>query len=109
MILPRTRRDPTGPPSLRQIPNRSSQRNIGRIAMANFHIIAGADARPVFPVVRKIGLADLKYALAAGIDDFKAMPSHIVFIGLIYPIVGIIITRMAMGLDTLPLMFPLAA
>jgi uncharacterized membrane protein len=77
--------------------------------MANFHVIAGADARPVFPVVRKIGLSDLRYALAAGIDDFKAMPSHIVFIGLIYPIVGIVITRMAMGLDTLPLLFPLAA
>src|SRR5262249_3972034 len=53
--------------------------------------------------------ADLRYALAAGIDDFKAMPSHIVFIGLIYPIVGIVITRMAMRLDTLPLLFPLAA
>jgi uncharacterized membrane protein len=77
--------------------------------MSNFHVIAGADARPVFPTVRKIGLRDLKGALAAGIDDFKTMPSHIVFIGMIYPIVGIVITRMAMGADTLPLLFPLAA
>jgi uncharacterized membrane protein len=77
--------------------------------MANFHVIAGADARPVFPVVRKIGLRDLWDALAAGIDDFKAMPSHVVFIGLIYPILGIVITRMAMGADTLALVFPLAA
>jgi uncharacterized membrane protein len=77
--------------------------------MANFHVIAGADASPVFPRVRRIGLRDLRYALAAGVDDFKAMPSHVVFIGMIYPIVGIIITRAAMGLDTLPLLFPLAA
>jgi uncharacterized membrane protein len=77
--------------------------------MANFHVIAGADARPVFPTVRKIGFGDLRAALAAGIDDFKTMPSHIVFIGMIYPIVGIVITRMAMGADTLPLLFPLAA
>jgi len=77
--------------------------------MTNFHVIAGAGTRPVFPAIRKIGLGDLRSALAEGIDDFKTMPSHIVFIGLIYPIVGIIITRMAMGADTLPLLFPLAA
>jgi uncharacterized membrane protein len=77
--------------------------------MTNFHVIAGADAHPVFPAVRKIGLTDLRAALAAGIDDFKAMPSHVVFIGMIYPIVGIVITRMAMGMDTLALLFPLAA
>lgn len=77
--------------------------------MATFHIIAGAGTRPVFPIVRKIGLADLRYALAAGIDDFKHMPSHIVFISLIYPLVGIVLCRILMGADTLSLLFPLAA
>jgi uncharacterized membrane protein len=77
--------------------------------MTNFHVIAGASARPIFPMVRKIGLADLHYALAAGIDDFKAMPSHLVFISLIYPLVGIVLCRVAMGVDTLSLVFPLAA
>jgi uncharacterized membrane protein len=77
--------------------------------MATFHIIAGADARPAFPIVRKVGITDLRYALAAGIDDFKHMPSHLVFISLIYPLVGIVLCRILMGADTLSLVFPLAA
>jgi uncharacterized membrane protein len=43
----------------------------------------------VYPNVRKITLADLKEAVSKGIDDFRAMPSHLFFLGLIYPIVGI--------------------
>jgi uncharacterized membrane protein len=77
--------------------------------MADFHVIAGGTARPQFPSVRRIGLRDLWQSLAAGFDDFYAMPSHVVFVGLIYPIVGIIITRIALGADVLPLVFPLAA
>jgi uncharacterized membrane protein len=76
--------------------------------MPTFHVIAGASAVPEYPTVNKIGVRDLKAALAAGVDDFKAMPSHLVFIGLIYPIVGIALTRAAMGASTLPLLFPLA-
>jgi uncharacterized membrane protein len=83
--------------------------NEGRIAMATFHVMSGADTQPVLPIVRKIGLADLRYALAAGIDDFKHMPSHIVFLSLIYPLVGIVLCRFLMGVDTLSLIFPLAA
>ena len=43
----------------------------------------------VYPNVRKIGALDLKRALAEGLDDFLAKPSHLVLLGLIYPLVGI--------------------
>jgi len=76
--------------------------------MTDFHVIAGGTARPEFPSVRKIGVNDLKAALADGFGDFYAMPSHVVFIGMIYPIVGIVLTRVALGADVLPLVFPLA-
>jgi hypothetical protein len=56
--------------------------------MPTFHVIAGPDATPDYPVVRKIGPADLKDALARGIDDFWAIPTSLIFLGLIYPIVG---------------------
>src|SRR6202011_5507487 len=56
--------------------------------MPKFHVIAGPDATPAYPIVRKIGPADLKDALAKGVDDFWAMPTSLVFLGLIYPIVG---------------------
>jgi len=52
---------------------------------------------------------DLKDALAKGIDYFYSMPTHAVFLCLIYPILGLILFRLAVGYDVLPLLFPLAA
>jgi uncharacterized membrane protein len=50
--------------------------------------MSGPDETPAHPIVRKIGISDLKYALTNGVDDFLAMPSSLFFLGLIYPIVG---------------------
>ncbi len=72
------------------------------------HVIAGTDLE-AHPQVRKIEFADLKDALARGLDDFRAMPSHAVFLCLIYPIVGFLLARWVLGANVLPLLFPLAA
>jgi uncharacterized membrane protein len=77
--------------------------------MPQAHVITGATDSSAAPQIRKIGIADLKYALRRGLDDFLAMPSHAVFLCLIYPVVGIALARMAMGNNVLPLLFPLAA
>jgi len=61
------------------------------------------------PEVRRIEIADLKTALSNGLADFTAMPSHAIFLCLIYPIIGIALIRLALGADVLPLLFPLAA
>jgi uncharacterized membrane protein len=72
--------------------------------MPKFHVIVDPESTAVYPGVRKIGPADLKDALAKGIDDFLGMPSSLVFLGLIYPIVGLCLAGYA-----LPLLFPLMA
>jgi len=77
--------------------------------MANFHVIAGAGDAPAHPVVRKISPADLKEALAKGFDDFWAMPSHLVFLGLIYPIAGACLAALTFSNNALPLLYPLAS
>ena len=77
--------------------------------MANFRIFVGAGNRPATPIIRKIGPADLKSVLAKGIEDFVAMPSHVVFLSLIYPIVGVLLARMTFGNDLIHLLFPLTA
>lgn len=77
--------------------------------MANTETYTGAGSSTAHPTIRRIGLADLKDALRKGIDDFKAMPSHALFLCLIYPIIGIVMFRLAFGYDVLPLLFPLAA
>ncbi|MFN3625498.1 MAG: DUF2189 domain-containing protein [Hyphomicrobium sp.] len=70
---------------------------------------ASAIWRPGEPTINTIGLADLRDALRKGIEDFKAIPSHAVFLVLIYPVVGLILFRLSFGYDVLPLVFPLVA
>lgn len=65
--------------------------------------------RPPIPAVRKIRPADLRDALRAGFDDFRAMPTHVVFLALIYPIIGLVLARLVFGYEVFPLLFPLAA
>jgi len=60
-------------------------------------------------VVRTIGAADLRDALAKGLDDFKAMPTFALFLVIIYPIIGLILFRVVFETDLLPLAFPLIA
>ena len=76
--------------------------------MANFHVIAGASETPEFPIVRRIGPADLKEVLRRGFADFWAMPSQLFFIGLIYPMAGVVLAGFAFGQNMLPLLYPLA-
>jgi uncharacterized membrane protein len=75
--------------------------------MANLNVVSGYADAPSTPQVRRIGSADLKRALAQGLEDFWAMPTHVVFIGLIYPVVGLLLGRFLLDNDALPLVFPL--
>ncbi len=70
---------------------------------------AAAYAPPVLPAIRKISFADLTDALAEGWEDFSQKPSHVLLLGVLYPIVGLFIARLTFGYDVLPLLFPLAA
>lgn len=76
--------------------------------MAHSHIILGAGISPAEPQIRRIGFADLKDALRLGARDFQAMPTHAMFLCLIYPIVGLLTARLAFGYAVLPLLYPLA-
>lgn len=75
--------------------------------MANFHVLAGAGEGLAHPVVRKIGFDDLRLSLAEGWRDFWQKPSHIVFLGLIYPVVGVALAFWTSGVNAWPLLFPL--
>jgi uncharacterized membrane protein len=77
--------------------------------MTYLHVIAGSQARPAVPVVRKIAMSDLKDALAKGIDDFRAFPTHVIFLSVIYPVIGLLLAGFTLRYDLVPLLFPLAA
>lgn len=77
--------------------------------MAQFHVLIGPDDATSLPAIRRIGLADLRAALRSGLDDFLAIPTHAVFLCLIYPIASIVLAGLTLGYDVLPLLFPLTA
>ncbi len=61
------------------------------------------------PVVRRLTLADLSASLREGWADFMAIPTQLAFLGVIYPVVGLLAARAADGGQVLPLFFPLVA
>ena len=61
------------------------------------------------PAIRRIGVADLRDALARGIEDFGAYRSDVIFLCVVYAIVELVLARLAFGMDMLPLVFPLAS
>jgi uncharacterized membrane protein len=75
--------------------------------MTNFHVVAGPKGALEHPTIRRIGVNDLTIALRQGLDDFLSKPSHLLFIGLIYPVVGLILAFWASNADLLPLLYPL--
>ena len=77
--------------------------------MSRDDVIAPMDPADDLPVVRSIDLTDLQEAIRRGVDDFRAMPTHVVFLCLIYPVVGLLIGKIALGYNVIPILYPLAA
>jgi uncharacterized membrane protein len=73
------------------------------------NILVGAGTHPAQPVIRRIDVSDLRDALAKGVDDFYAMPTHAMFLCIIYPIVGLVLARLTFGYSILPLLYPLVS
>ena len=75
------------------------------------HSIGGDEARreDAAPQVRRFAVADLRDVLAKGVADFAAYRTDVVFLCLIYPIVGLVLARFAFDHNLLPLLFPAAS
>jgi uncharacterized membrane protein len=61
------------------------------------------------PTVRRIGYRELEIALRRGLSDFGAYRSDVLLTALIYPLAGLVLARIALGYDLIPLIFPLAS
>jgi len=76
--------------------------------MTHLDMTVESDASHAAPVIRKIRMTDLKDALAEGIDDFWAVPTHAIFLSIIYPVAALVLAQLTLN-DLLQLFFPLAA
>jgi len=57
--------------------------------------------------VRRIGISDLRDVLSKGVADFAAYRTDVIFLCLIYPVVGLILAKFTLDAGLLPLLFPL--
>jgi uncharacterized membrane protein len=77
--------------------------------MVDHDVITASEPTGELPIVRSIGPADLKDALVKGLDDFLAMPTHVVFISLIYPIFAVVLGAVTLENNLAPDLYPFAA
>ncbi len=77
--------------------------------MAYAHILVGTRALSNIPTVRRVAPVELLHVLRQGLDDFSAMPSHAVFLCVIYPLLGLLLVALTLNDSVLPLAFPLVA
>ncbi|MDK3074738.1 DUF2189 domain-containing protein [Sedimentitalea sp. JM2-8] len=67
--------------------------------------LSGPDTDPI--VLRDLTTADLRSALSKGYQDFTALRTDVIFIVLVYPVLGVLLTWFALNRDMLPLVFPM--
>jgi uncharacterized membrane protein len=76
--------------------------------MTNLQLLAGLDAVPAYPVVLRVGPADLKDALAKGINDFLLSLGVLAEPLLLFPLsITFAIVPICLISSGLPLLFPL--
>lgn len=86
-------------------------RGINRAVMWTVRAVQPAEgARDIAPpVIRRIDISDLRYALSRGVEDFGAYRTDVFFVCVIYPLAGLVLAQLAFGNNMLPLLFPLAS
>ncbi len=75
--------------------------------MTDFHVMAGASGDLPRLRVNRLSFEDLWTALARGLDDFRAKPSHYVFLCVVYPLIGVFLIGWSTGANLVQLAFPL--
>ena len=88
-----------------------SLKNTGRAMNTAGHTIEGAwEGRDrTIPAVQRIRRQDLWDVLRDGFEDFGAFRTDVIFLCLLYPIIGLVLSRMILGYGMVPLVFPLAS
>ena len=76
--------------------------------MTHLDMTVGSHASQALPTIRKVRMADLKDALAKGLEDFWAVPTHAIFLSIIYPAGALVLAQFTLN-NLQHLFFPLAA
>jgi len=77
--------------------------------MAYFPTYVGQDAAAEVALIRRIEVKDIRAVLEKGVNDFLALPSHVAFLALVYPLCGLVLAYATSDQNALQLLFPLAS
>ena len=78
--------------------------------MAQPDIILPSETASQLPKVRSIGTRRSQRCLGKRPRRLPGpCPTHVIFVGLIYPVIGLLLFRAVFGYDLVPLLYPLAA
>ncbi len=81
----------------------------GHVAESAEHI-GGRDSTPItVDQINTLTMQDLRDALRKGADDLGAARADVLFLCLIYPIIGLMLMGFGLNMNLLPLLFPLMA
>ncbi|HLG46136.1 MAG TPA: DUF2189 domain-containing protein [Reyranella sp.] len=88
-----------------------SLKNTGRAMNSAGQTIEGAweGHDRTIPAIQRIRREDLWDVLRDGFEDFGAYRTDVIFLCLLYPIIGLVLSRMVLGYGMVPLVFPLAS
>lgn len=76
--------------------------------MSQVHAGYGAVDRTAVRI-RRVTTGDVVASLREGLSDFLVQPSHLFFLCLVYPVMGMVIWVWTSGRDAIPLVFPLVS
>ncbi len=77
--------------------------------MVAIHAAPAADSAAREIPVRTLSSRDLNLSLREGWKDFLSMRGDLIFVGLLYPLIGAVTAAVALGSNFLQLFFPIAA
>jgi uncharacterized membrane protein len=87
--------------------------SVGTLRATSQHVGAVVDRvgghAAALPEVREITTDDLRLALSRGFEDFTACRSDVVFLCLLYPLIGLALAWIALTQAFLPLLFPVVS
>lgn len=71
------------------------------------HVGHGSAGEVDLPQIRTLTLHDIRASLRAGVADFAACRTDVVFLALVYPVVGLLLAWLALDRNLVPLLFPI--
>ena len=79
------------------------------LGAAATHIGHGDAGELEMPRIRHIAVRDLREVLRKGVEDFAACRTDVIFLCLLYPIIGALLAWVALHNNLLPLLFPITS